>query len=123
MKNLDPTSTEYKNLKDELENNLYGAITKAVADGKVDLLTDDGFREDLNEIVDTIKAEAKVKKKTASKGSDVVKLFLAYIPKAMDRVRAGVFLQNMTDNQIINVLKAKDEEVDNFCAAVFEDEA
>lgn len=57
MKNLDPTSTEYKNLKDELENNLYGAITKAVADGKVDLLTDDGFREDLNEIVDTIKAE------------------------------------------------------------------
>eukprot|EP00942_MAST-04A_sp_MAST-4A-sp1_P011672 g11672.t1 len=74
-------------------------------------------------IVDTIKAEAKVKKKTASKGSDVVKLFLAYIPKAMDRVRAGVFLQNMTDNQIINVLKAKDEEVDNFCAAVFEDEA
>jgi len=57
MKDLDPTSTEYKNLKDELENNLYGAITKAVAEGKVDLLTDDAFLTELDGLVQTIKDE------------------------------------------------------------------
>ena len=40
----------------------------------------------------------------------------------MDRVRADIFLENLSNNQLINVLEVKDEDVGNFCAAIFEDE-
>jgi len=53
MKNLDKNSIEYQELKSELENNLYGSITKAVIDGKIDLLADEDF---LYSIEDTVEA-------------------------------------------------------------------
>lgn len=80
-------------------------------------------------VLDIVKTEAernKKTKKTSSQEKNVsneqVKLFLAYVPKAMDRVRADVFLENMSNNQLIKVLEVKDEDLGNFCAAIFEDE-
>tara|TARA_X000001036_G_scaffold118788_1_gene112295 strand:- start:7076 stop:8347 length:1272 start_codon:yes stop_codon:yes gene_type:complete len=54
MKNLDPDSQEYKDLKADLEFNLYGAITKAVAEGKVELLTNREFLELLDDQVQDV---------------------------------------------------------------------
>jgi len=54
MKNLDPDSQEYKDLEADLKFNLYGPITKAIAEGKIDLLTDDKFLEDVADIVQDI---------------------------------------------------------------------
>lgn len=54
MKNLDPDSQEYKDLEADLKFNLYGAITKAVAEGKIELLTDEKFLDSVNDIITQI---------------------------------------------------------------------
>ena len=76
-------------------------------------------------IYETIKADTKqVKANTeAAKETGKLKLFLAYVPKAMDRVRAKMFVENMSENQIISELKRRNDDVVDFCAAIFETDA
>lgn len=73
-------------------------------------------------IYETIKADTKQAKATkeAAKETETLKLFLAYVPKAMDRVRAKLFVENMLENQIINGLKKRNDDLVDFCAAIFE---
>ena len=59
----------------------------------------------------------------AAKETGKLKLFLAYVPKAMDRVRAKMFVENMSENQIISELKRRNDDVVDFCAAIFETDA
>jgi hypothetical protein len=54
MKNLDEDSSEYQELKAELENNLYGSITKEIIAGKVDLLQDEDFMDSIADTVDAL---------------------------------------------------------------------
>ena len=54
MKDLDPNSQEYKDLEADLKFNLYGPITKAIAEGKIELLTDSEFLGEIAEIVQDI---------------------------------------------------------------------
>jgi hypothetical protein len=54
MKNLDEDSAEYQELKAELENNLYGSITKEIIAGKVDLLQDEDFMDSIADTVDAL---------------------------------------------------------------------
>jgi hypothetical protein len=54
MKNLDENSSEYQELKAELENNLYGSITKEIIAGKVDLLQDEDFMDSIADTVDAL---------------------------------------------------------------------
>ena len=54
MKDLDEDSAEYQELKAELENNLYGSITKEIIAGKVDLLQDGDFMNSIGDTVDAL---------------------------------------------------------------------
>ena len=54
MKNLDENSSEYQELKAELENNLYGSITNEIIAGKVDLLQDEDFMDSIADTVDAL---------------------------------------------------------------------
>ena len=76
-------------------------------------------------IHETIKADTKqVKANTeAAEETENLRLFLAYVPKAMDRVRAKLFVENLSENQIISELKRRNDDVVDFCAAIFETDA
>ena len=41
----------------------------------------------------------------------------------MDRVRAKLFVENLSENQIISELKRRNDDVVDFCAAIFETDA